>query len=131
MDTSPRTEGFARILHQHRIAAGISQEALAERAGVSARELSELERGPHAFPRTETLALLIAALGLEGPARAAFEAAARPHVASAQPQRGWNPGPPLSLTSLVGRERDVAAVRQLLSDPAVCLVTLTGTGGVG
>ncbi|MDQ2903056.1 MAG: LuxR C-terminal-related transcriptional regulator [Chloroflexota bacterium] len=38
---------------------------------------------------------------------------------------------PLSLTSLIGREREIIAVCTLLVRPEVRILTLTGTGGVG
>lgn len=38
---------------------------------------------------------------------------------------------PMQLTSLVGRERETAVACTLLQRPGVCLLTLTGTGGVG
>jgi hypothetical protein len=38
---------------------------------------------------------------------------------------------PVQLTSFIGREREVAAVRALLQRPEIRLVTLTGPGGIG
>jgi predicted ATPase/DNA-binding CsgD family transcriptional regulator len=43
--------------------------------------------------------------------------------------RQWPPGIPTALTTLVGRERDIAEVTRLVVDSR--LVTLVGTGGVG
>ncbi len=56
---------FARELRALRQAAGLSQEALAERAGVSVRGVSDLERGLHPAPQRETIARLARALGLD------------------------------------------------------------------
>lgn len=44
---------------------------------------------------------------------------------------GPEPGIPTSLTPLIGREREVAQIADLLREPPVRLVTLTGPGGVG
>ncbi|MCO5217440.1 MAG: helix-turn-helix domain-containing protein [Thermomicrobiales bacterium] len=45
--------------------AGLSQEALAERAGLSVRGISDLERGARSTPRIETVRLIVEALGLD------------------------------------------------------------------
>lgn len=68
---------FGRLLRQLRTDAGLTQEALAEAARLSPRSISDLERGINLTARRETARLLADALGLAGPARAAFEAAAR------------------------------------------------------
>ncbi|MFN8594291.1 MAG: tetratricopeptide repeat protein [Thermomicrobiales bacterium] len=130
---------FNSLLRRYRLAAGLTQEELAERAGVSARGVQDLERGIRQAPRLETVRLLADALALPADARAALIAAARPGVASTPIS---TPSPIISVlrlptppTSLLGRESEVARICALLRDPEcsnhVRLVTLTGPGGVG
>ena len=73
---------FGGLLRRHRAAAALSQEALAERAGLSARAVADLERGVRRFPYPETVKRLSDSLNLAAPERAAFiKAAERPrHV---------------------------------------------------
>ncbi len=126
--------------------AGLSQEELAERAGVSARAVSDMERGLRKNPRPETLRLLAEALALDTGERALFFASAHPESEDrAQSSPAYAPGPaaqstaiplatrplPLPLDALIGREADVEAIVSLLASEAVRLVTLTGPGGVG
>jgi predicted ATPase/DNA-binding winged helix-turn-helix (wHTH) protein len=55
----------------------------------------------------------------------------RPSKPSATQQVAGRSHLPVSRTPLIGRERELAAVQQLLLDPAIRLVTLTGSGGSG
>jgi predicted ATPase/transcriptional regulator with XRE-family HTH domain len=124
---------FGDLLRRHRIAAGLTQEALAERAGLSTRGISDLERGARELPRKDTLRLLLQVLDVSAADRAAFVAAARrpPPTAPRGAQTHQLSGLPVALTLLVGREADVAAVSALLTEPTVRLLTLTGPGGTG
>src|SRR5579872_5243087 len=70
--------GFGALLKQYRLAAGLSQEALAERARLSVRAVSAYERGERQAPYRDTVALLIQALGLSREEAATLEAAV-PH----------------------------------------------------
>ncbi|MGH3119473.1 MAG: helix-turn-helix domain-containing protein [Streptosporangiaceae bacterium] len=54
---------FGELLRQRRLVAGLTQEALAERAGVSAKAISDLERDPDRKPRLDTVGLLADGLG--------------------------------------------------------------------
>ena len=69
--------GFAGLLRQLRAEAGLTQEELAEAAGLSPRSVSDLERGINRTARKDTAMLLGGALGLAEPVQAVFVAAAR------------------------------------------------------
>src|SRR6516225_11617288 len=76
--------GFADLLRQLRSGAGLTQEELAEAAGLSPRSVSDLERGIHQTARKDTAGLLAGALGLAEPVRAVFVAAARGRLPAAE-----------------------------------------------
>src|SRR5262245_19852963 len=58
--------GFGDLLRHHRITAGLTQEELAERAGLSARGVQDVERGLRRTPHPDTVRRLIDALNLQG-----------------------------------------------------------------
>ena len=123
---------FGDLLRRHRLAAGLTQEELAERANLSRRGISDLERGARTHPYRETLTLLVAALGLENEERRAFLAAARAGVAPTRRAEPFAYAPlPVPPNPLIGRSEEAATATALLRDPAVRLLTLTGAGGSG
>ena len=75
------------LLKRYRLAAGLTQEELAERARLSVRGISNLERSVRRLPQHATVALLAEALHLTGADRAAFEAAARGGAGRPRPSR--------------------------------------------
>src|SRR5262249_38793573 len=68
---------FGARLKQLRVAAGLSQETLAERAGLSAAAVSALERGTRRAPQRATLAALVSALDLPNAEQAELELTVR------------------------------------------------------
>ena len=104
---------------------------------MSANGVGGLERGYRRAPQRETLALLADALALDEEQREEFEAAAKEGL----PRRvrgSVTVGPladasisnlPVTLTSFIGRQTEIAAVLALIQQHR--LVTLVGSGGVG
>src|SRR6266581_3072338 len=73
----PHALSFGGLLRQLRAQARLTQEELAEGAKLSLRSVSDLERGINRTARKDTAELLAGALGLTGPTRELFVAAAR------------------------------------------------------
>jgi len=127
-------QGLGSLLRALREAAGLSQEELAERAGLSSHAVSALERGTRTRPYPHTLRSLADALEADDADRAALIAAvpARRRTASGPGDTAVSTRAqdlPEPATALVGRDVEVARVSALLRGSR--LVTLTGTGGVG
>ena len=105
---------FGEFLRHARYAAGLTQEALAERAGLSVRGIADLERGAPRVPYPDTIQRLAEALHLAEPDRAALAAAGR-RVGTAlvgSQTHDLLATLPVPLTSFVGREHQVAEARE-------------------
>lgn len=113
------------LLKRYRLAAGLTQEGLAEKAAISARTVSDAERGLRTRFYRRTATLLADALGLEGTERDRFEVVAQGAQVPSRHEL------PRSLTSLVGRQLDLQRIESILRRDDIHLVTLTGPGGIG
>ena len=136
------TGEFGALLRRARIAAGMSQEALAETAGLSSDAVAALERGRRRRPRLATVSALADALELSPAERTAFTLAAHDQERPAPPTHdagqpvggtgGAAPRDPAGRAGLVGRDRELAELAALLAPAGPArLVTLVGPGGVG
>ena len=125
---------FGELLHRYRRRAGLTQEALAEQAGLSGAAISALEQGLRRSPYPRTVEVLSVALELSAEESAEFAERTR-SARARQPHSKSRSGVPSAatlpqaLTRLIGRETDVREVQQLLGRSP--LVTLVGPGGIG
>ncbi|MGH7687662.1 MAG: ATP-binding protein [Candidatus Dormibacteria bacterium] len=117
-------------LKRLRLAAGLTQEELAERAGISARTVSDTERGLRSAVHHDTARRLASGLGLSDAQWPSFEAVARAtdsRPLAAAPGTGL----PSIPTPLLGRSGELDAITSTLLAGDVRLLTLTGPGGIG
>jgi transcriptional regulator with XRE-family HTH domain len=134
------SETLAVRLQRLRVRAGLTQEALAERAGLSAETIGALEQGQRRHPYPHTLRALADALDLGLAERTALLEMVAPHARADRsgPLPAFSPRPasfelPAPPAALIGREKELAAINALLlgSSPKARLLTLVGPGGVG
>jgi predicted ATPase/DNA-binding XRE family transcriptional regulator len=123
-------DNLGASLKNLRRATGMTQEELAERAGISARTVSDLERGLRTTVHHDTARRLASALGLGDEQRRKFEAVARGRaivLPSAQTRGAILTVP----TPFFGRSRELESIKATLVAGDVRLLTLTGPGGIG
>jgi tetratricopeptide (TPR) repeat protein/transcriptional regulator with XRE-family HTH domain len=118
-----RASSLGELLKRLRADAGLTQEALAESAGLSTRAVGNLERGVNQTTRRETARLLADALGLTGPTRAMFEAAARRPIATGRQRKLMPPGDAIPGAGeliggrgLIGRDGEIAMLVGLVTE---------------
>ena len=139
---------FAGLLRQFRTEARLTQEELAEAAGLSPRSVSDLERGINRTARKDTAVLLADALSLTGQVRVLFVAAARGRAPAAEVLAARPDGAaggsaaavtrslPRDIGSFTGREPELARLLGTLAGvtadggpPGICVID--GMAGVG
>jgi tetratricopeptide (TPR) repeat protein/transcriptional regulator with XRE-family HTH domain len=165
-ETIPFTEGpagsgdsFGATLRRFREARGLTQEELAERSGLTARAIGDMERGRSTRPYWRSVRMLTDALELTGQAETEFRAAAMtsrelasheahasPHDDVAGTHQDSRPGResvslaprqlPSGIAHISGRDSELAELDELLGEDvqrarAVIVAAISGMPGVG
>jgi tetratricopeptide (TPR) repeat protein/transcriptional regulator with XRE-family HTH domain len=127
---------FGALLRELRTRARLTQEELADVAGISERAVSGLERGVTTTPQKETVRLLADGLQLIGPERERFETAARgrpleivSQAAAAEAMRSL----PRDVASFTGRQRELEQLAKsaMAAGGVVGIHAIGGLAGVG
>lgn len=136
---------FGHWLRLKRKMLDLTREALADRVGCSVstiRKLEDEERRPSAqiadllaeifkIPTTERTAFLQFARGDLRSAPGLEDEEARWRVSIPEPPQQPRSNLPATFTSLIGRDKDIAAIQDYLTNPDIRLITLMGAPGIG
>ncbi|MGC4941451.1 tetratricopeptide repeat protein [Kribbella sp. DT2] len=135
-------ESFATVLRRVRGQRGLTQEALAQQAGLSSQAIGMLERGVRRFPHPATIRKLDAALGLTAEEHELLDRLASRGASTAAPAATtgapvWAPQPVAAVNAVFsGRTEQLSRLTELLTGgtpqagvPTV--VTIRGMAGVG
>jgi tetratricopeptide (TPR) repeat protein/transcriptional regulator with XRE-family HTH domain len=128
---------FSGLLRRRRIAAGLTQEELAERAGLSVRAIRDLESGATTRPYRNSVGKLADALGRADADRAEFTEIHRPaqDEAGQPPDRAVPRHLPAATAGFTGRTGELKTLTRLLDtgSPSGTMVisAIGGTAGVG
>ncbi|WP_438296132.1 ATP-binding protein [Streptomyces sp. HUAS TT7] len=129
-------ERFDTVLRGYRRRAGLTQEELAERAGLSARTVRALESGQGRVPRMASVREFAKALGLGSDDQRrllAMAAADEPEGAAESGPFGRRRYLPYGIPDFTGRTAEVARLVELVSGGASAVVVsaIDGMAGVG
>lgn len=140
----PGPPPFARLLARHRRATGLTQEELAEKSGISARAISDMERGKVRRPQHRTLQALATALAVGEPELAQFLGTAGYRQTPALPRAAEPPAVdrplhelPPEVADLAGREHEALRLLDMVdaAEPdahrTATVISLYGAPGVG
>ncbi|MGI8486364.1 MAG: helix-turn-helix domain-containing protein [Thermomicrobiales bacterium] len=122
---------FGAWLRNQRKMAGLTQEELAARAGLTARGVAAIERGRRQRPYPQTIRALVAALELPKDGQADLlsmisVAGTDSSLVQSNPVRVLRTSP----APLIGRDKALVEVQALFHEHHSRLVTLIGPGGV-
>ena len=130
-----RGVAIAAQLRTLRVAADLTLDALAQRSGVSARAISDIERGVSTSPQRRTILALVEALGADATARDGLLRAARVPTRSKPANEDRSTAvAPHRRSDFSGRDREISGMLAMLApskDPAANVVLVSGPAGIG